>query len=149
MPFPADILTHQEIQRLQHCSWTPLFTPTPVASRRSQAGHCPAEGGSGSALAHSKMLSALCQCLVWVPRGGCTFPSPWALPWFVFAVDAQAELPLLGGGGSAPTEHSWESTASPATARHRDVPQEFAGASFRSLSWHMWQLDRKVSMTRR
>lgn len=31
----------------------------------------------------------------------------------VSAVSAQAEHPLLGGGGSPPTEHSWESIAFP------------------------------------
>lgn len=67
-----------------------------------------------------KMLPSLCQRLVRMPRGGHTFPSPcspWGLSRFVSVVDAQAEHPLRGGGGSPPTEHSWESTAFPSHAQ--------------------------------
>lgn len=70
------------------------------------------------------MLPDLSPCLVWMPRARHAFPSPWGLSQFVSAVDAQAEHPLLGGGGSPPTEHSWESTAFPS---HAQAPRCAAG----------------------
>lgn len=88
------------------------------------------------------------------PGPGMLFPAPGVCHGLSLSSLSSLWMPKL-------STHSLEEVAalpqnipgnpqlSPAMPRHQDVLQVFAGASFRSLSWHSWQPDRKVSVTRR